>query len=107
VREVGEVAVTIYEGKRTIDGLLVTKDGNRLDEHYAVQQYTTWGFEWTYEGASPRQLALALLVDHLGDEERAIRLSEPFMQRIVANLDNDWTLTPGDIQDAIKQIEKQ
>jgi hypothetical protein len=29
------------------------------------------------------------------------------MQRIVANLDNDWTLTPGDIQDAIKQIEKQ
>ena len=81
-----------YEGQRTIDGLVVTVDGKRLDEHYAVKRFTKFGFEWTYEGDSPRQLALAILFDHLGDEERAISLSEPFMKEIVANLDNDWTL---------------
>jgi hypothetical protein len=81
-----------YEGKRTIDGLVVTVDGKRLDEHYEVKRFTKYGFEWTYEGASPQQLALAILFDYLGDSQRAIDLSEPFMKEIVANLDQDWTL---------------
>jgi ethanolamine utilization protein EutQ (cupin superfamily) len=84
-----------YQGKRTIDGLVVTVDGKRLDERYDVKQFTRYGFEWTYEGESPQQLALAILVDYVGDKERAIRLSAPFMKSVVANLDNDWTL-PGD-----------
>jgi len=84
--------MTTYEGKRTIDGLVVTADGKRLDEHYEVKRFTKYGFEWTYEGESPQQLALAILYDHLGDKDRAIRLSEPFMKKVVANLDNDWTL---------------
>jgi uncharacterized protein DUF6166 len=82
-----------YEGKRTIDGLVVTVDGKRLDEHYDVKRFTKYGFEWTYEGESPQQLALAILFDYLGDKDRAIRLSQPFMQDIVANLDNDWTIS--------------
>ena len=64
-------AMKTYEGKRSIDGLLVTVDGRPLPEHYEVKQFTKWGFEWTYEGASPQQLALAILYDHLGDKERA------------------------------------
>ena len=95
-----------YEGTRTIDGLVVTVDGQPLREHYDVKQFTTWGFEWTYEGPSPQQLALAILYDHLADGERAIRLSEPFMQAIVAELDNDWTLTSEDIENAIQRIER-
>ena len=85
------------EGKRTIDGLVVTVDGKRLDEHYDVKRFTRYGFEWTYEGDSPQQLALAILVDHLGDKDRAIKLSGPFMKKIVANLDNDWTLSSDDV----------
>lgn len=95
-----------YEGKRTIDGLRVTVDGKPLPEHYEVKKFTSYGFEWTYEGESPQQLALAILVDHLGDNDRAIRLSEPFMKSIVANLDNDWTLKSGEIDTALKSIEK-
>ncbi len=95
-----------YEGKRTIDGLVVTVDGKRLPEHYEVKQFTTWGFEWTYEGESPQQLALAILVEHLGDPSRAIRLSGPFMRKVVANLDNDWVLKDTDINTAISDIEK-
>jgi Family of unknown function (DUF6166) len=97
--------VSTFEGKRTIDGLVVTVEGARLDEHYDVKRFTSWGFEWTYEGDSPRQLALALLVEHLRDNERAIRLSEAFMRKMVANLDNDWLLTSADIDAAIKEIE--
>jgi hypothetical protein len=86
-----------YEGQRTIDGLVATVDGKRLDEHYEVKRFTKFGFEWTYEGDSPQQLALAILYDHLGDKDRAIRLSEPFMKTVIANLDNDWTLGSGEI----------
>ena len=93
-----------YEGKRTIDGLVVTVDGQPLDEHYDVKQFTRYGFEWTYEGASPQQLALAILVDHLGDEARAIRLSDAFMKKIIANLDNDWTLSSDDIDAALAEV---
>ena len=86
-----------YEGKRTIDGLVVTVDGKRLDEHYDVERFTKYGFEWTYEGESPQQLAFAILYDFLGDNKRAGALSEPFMKQVVANLDNDWVLTGTDI----------
>jgi hypothetical protein len=95
----------IYQGKRTIDGLVVTVDGQPLAEHYEVKRFTKFGFEWTYEGDSPRQLALAILADCLGDNARAIRLSEPFMKQIVANLDNDWQLTGAEVDAAVRNIE--
>lgn len=93
-----------YRGSREIDGIKVTVDGRPLDEHYEVKQFTKWGFEWTYEGASPRQLALAILYDHLGDKDRAIKLSEPFMKRVIADLGNDWTLTQAEIERAIEDL---
>jgi hypothetical protein len=86
-----------YQGKRTIDGLVVTVDGKPLPEHYEVKQFTKQGFEWTYDGESPQQLALAILFDYLGDKDRAIALSGSYMKDVVANLDNDWALTGADI----------
>jgi hypothetical protein len=84
---------------------VVTVDGRKLDERYDVKQFTKYGFEWTYEGESPLQLALAILVDHLKDNARAIRLSQPFMRKVVANLDNDWTLTGEEIDAALRDLE--
>ena len=96
-----------YEGKRTIDGLVVTADGRPLDEGYGVKRFTKYGFEWTYEGESPQQLALAILYDYVGDKERAIRLSEPFMKSVVANLDNDWTIRGDEIDAFLKTAQAQ
>jgi len=96
----------IYQGKRTIDGLVVTVGGQPLGEHYEVKRFTKFGFEWTYEGDSPQQLALAILFEHLGNKERAIALSQPFMRKIVANLDNDWTLGSDEIAAFIGETEK-
>ena len=95
--------MTVYEGKRTIDGIVVTADGKPLDEHYEVKRFTKYGFEWTYEGESPQQLALAILYNHLGDAERAVALSEPFMKSVIANLDNDWTLSSDEIAAFMRQ----
>src|SRR5579863_9734765 len=99
----GAQTMKIYEGKRTIDGLVVTVDGKPLPEHYEVRQVTKRGFEWTYDGTSPRQLALAILFDHLGDKDRAIALSEPYMKDVVANLDNDWKLTGADVDAYVRR----
>jgi hypothetical protein len=92
-----------YEGRRTIDGLVVTVDGQGLDEHYEVKRFTKFGFEWTYEGESPQQLAMAILYDHLGDKERAVRLSESFMKAVIANLDNDWVLSGAEVDAFVRQ----
>ena len=86
-----------YAGRRTMDGLVVTVDGKPLPEHYEVKQFTRRGFEWTYDGTSPQQLALAILFDHLGDKDRAIVLSEPYMKDVIANLDNDWRLSSDEV----------
>jgi hypothetical protein len=96
-------AMKIYEGRRTMDGLVVTVDGAPLPPHYEVKQFTKRGFEWTYDGTSPQQLALAILFDHTRDSERAIALSEQFMKDVIANLDNDWRLTGDNVAAYLRQ----
>jgi Family of unknown function (DUF6166) len=86
-----------YIGDRTIDGVKVTVDGAPLDPCVDVKEFTKNGFEWSYEGPEPRQLALALLVAHLGDKAVAIAMAEPFMRAIVANFGNEWEMTSDDI----------
>ena len=90
--------------RSTIDGILVTVDGEPLDPRTDIEQYTDLGFEWTYEGPEPRQLALAILADHLGDDARARELSEAFMRDVVANFDNTWEMTGEDIDVVISAL---
>ena len=66
----------VYEGGRSLDGAVVTVDGAPLDPRFDIRRFSPAGFEWTYIGDGPRQLALALLADHLGDESRALALTE-------------------------------
>ncbi len=87
----------IYEGGRSLDGAVVTVDGIPLDPRFDLRRYSPAGFEWTYEGDGPRQLALALLADRLGDDRRAVSLTEAFMQEVVAELDNAWRMTGDEI----------
>ena len=97
-----------YAGDRTIDGIVVTVDGEPLDQRLDIRRYSENGFEWTYEGAASRQLALAILADHLGAGEdaraRALALVEPFMRDVVANFDNTWEMTSDDVAAAIESF---
>ena len=45
------------------------------------------------------------LPEQLGDTQRALHLCEAFMRRVIANLDNDWVLTSGEIEEAVAAIE--
>jgi hypothetical protein len=94
-------------GDRTIDGVKVTVDGKPLDQRLDIQKFTPNGFEWSYEGPEPRQLALAILAAHLDDAAKAKALVEPFMTAIVANFGNDWEMTSADIDAALAAIQRQ
>ena len=96
--------MTLYAGARTIDGIQVTADGRPLDPRYDLKRFTRGGFEWTYEGPEPSQLALALLADRLGDGEKAVALTEPFMRKVIANLENDWQLTGAEIDRVVAEL---
>jgi len=95
----------IYEGGRGLGGAQVTVDGAPLDPRFDLRRFSPMGFEWTYEGDGPRQLALALLCDHLGDDARALRLAEAFMRRVVAELDNAWMLTGEEVDAALAALD--
>ncbi|MGA9867884.1 MAG: DUF6166 domain-containing protein [Acetobacteraceae bacterium] len=97
--------MTVYEGGRSLDGAEVTADGVPLDPRLDLHTFSRAGFEWTYEGDGPRQLALALLAHHLGDPARALALTEPFMRAVVADLDNAWRLNSADIDVELARIE--
>jgi len=94
----------IYVGGRSLAGAEVTVDGKKLDPRLDLKRLSPTGFEWTYEGNGPAQLALALLADHLGDDRRALALYEPFMRALVADLDNSWELTSAEIDTALKAL---
>jgi hypothetical protein len=103
-REAGP-AMAVYVGERASDGARVLVDGRPLDPRHDLRAISANGFEWTYEGAEPAQLALALLADHLGDGAAALRLHEAFMRQVVANFDNEWTMTGDDIDAAIGLLD--
>jgi hypothetical protein len=71
-----------YEGERTLRGIKVTVDGVPLLPQVDLRCFNKTGFEWTYVGPGPQQLALALLADHLRDDAKALALSEPFMRHV-------------------------
>jgi hypothetical protein len=93
-----------YTGDRTIDGISVLVDGRPLDPRFDLKRFSKTGFEWTYEGGAPAQLALAILADHYQDDEKAHAHHEQFMREIVANFDNEWVMTSEDIDRALANI---
>ena len=94
----------IYEGARTLDGAIITVDGKALPPRFDLRLLSKAGFEWTYEGAGPAQLALALLADHFGDDRLALRHYEGFMRAVVAHLDNAWRLSSAELDAACKAL---
>ena len=55
-------------------------------------------------GLELRRRVVNQMADHLGDDQEALRLTDPFMRAVVANLENDWELTSSDIDEALARI---
>ncbi|MGH9158161.1 MAG: DUF6166 domain-containing protein [Acidimicrobiales bacterium] len=68
-----------------------------------VELHSPDGFQWGYGGSGPADLALAILIDHLGEEPTgeelrhglslAERLHQDFKWAFVTRFGNDWSLT--------------
>ncbi len=86
-----------YVGDRTIDGVVVTVDGEPLDEYAEMAGFSRGGFEGSYEGKGPSQLAFAILADHFGYTRKVAELQSRFMRAAVANFQNEWEMTSADI----------
>jgi hypothetical protein len=65
------------------------------------------GFEWGHGGSGPAQLALALLADHLADDDTALRLHQRFKWSVIAPLrEPRWALRAEDLKMAVAQLRR-
>ena len=97
-----------YEGKRSYGQCFVTVDGRALDPRFDLHMHSPDGFEWSYGGSGPAQLALAMLADHLGDDQEALNLYQRFKWTVIAGLPRrGWTLNSRDIDQALEAIRSR
>jgi len=97
--------VKIYEGKRYGYAVEVTVNGSPLDPRLDLWNHSPTGFEWGYGGSGPAQLALAILADHLANDEKAVRLHQDFKFKVIASLSRQgWTLTSDQIGQALVSL---
>jgi hypothetical protein len=75
-----------------------------LQERQDVINHSPTGISWGYSGSGPAQLALAILLDYLGDEQEARSEYQHFKFKVIARLPQnaEWTLTGRQIEQALK-----
>jgi len=96
-----------YEGRREGYAVTVTVDGRRLNPRFDLWNHSPSGFEWGYVGSGPAQLALAILADHLGDDQEALNLYQRFKWAVIAELPGrGWMLTSRDIDQLLKNVQE-
>jgi len=97
--------VRTYVGLRDYHLTVVTVNDQPLDPRFDLWEHSPTGFEWGYGGSGPAQLALALLADHLGDDDRAVALHQEFKWAVIAKLSQPtWTLTSDQIEHAVQSL---
>jgi hypothetical protein len=93
----GPSSDTVYHGRRDPTAPVgkectVTVDGEPLALRYDLLSASPAGFEWSYGGSGPAQLAVALLA-HAFDDEFAKCHYQRFKREVVAKLPEErWIL---------------
>jgi hypothetical protein len=95
----GQPVVTVYDGQKCQALPL------RLD----LFNHSPTGFSWGYGGSGPAQLALAVLADALGNDDRAVRLHQEFKFKVVAGWPEGerWWITAEQIAAVVKVIDQE
>lgn len=104
-----------YIGERTPDRrevLVLDKSrpdgGYLLNPRHDLRNHSPDGFNWGYGGSGPAQLALALLADALGDDEKAQRLYQDFKFKVIGRLDGDrFELSEENIRQTVARLEAE
>ena len=96
-----------YEGRREGYTVIVTVSGRPLNPRLGLWNHSPTGFEWGYGGSGPAQLALAILADHLADDEQAFNLHHRFKWMVIAELPRrHWTLASQEIDQALQTLRE-
>lgn len=74
----------------------VSRNGERRNLKLDDDRLIDAEFEWGYEGAGPRRLAVAILNDFLGRNVE-LTVSNDFLRDVVAHLRNEFELTGAEI----------
>ncbi len=100
-----------YEGTPNPDGagpckVTVAEDTGTpkpLPKRLDLFNHSPDGFAWGYGGSGPAQLALAILCEHLGDDEKAVALHQPFKWALIAPMNGDmpWAIDSDEIENWI------
>lgn len=102
-----------YEGRRDKDGtprVYVVEDNTvgPLPPRLDLANKSPTGLNWGYAGSGPAQLALAIVADATGDDDRALRLYQAFKARFVQNLDaaSPWQISRETVLLMLAAIER-
>ena len=96
-----------YEGHREGYAVIVTVNGRRLNPRHDLWNHSPTGFEWGYGGSGPAQLALAILADHLGNDQQAFDFHHRFKWAVTAELPGrGWTLTSQEIDRVLQNLRE-
>lgn len=84
----------VYSG-RSLGEVTVREDGTTrpLDPRTDLTKTEPRPFTWGANPSGAAQLSLALLADALGDDEAAKKYHQKFLDRVITNLPNRWTIT--------------
>jgi hypothetical protein len=97
-----------YQGTREGRVADVRVDGRLLNPRLDLWNHSPSGFEWGYGGSGPAQLALALLADHLQNDEEAVQLHQEFKFAVVAGLPyRGWMLTSVELARTVASLRAQ
>lgn len=93
-----------------VDVRTSTRHGiEKLDPRLDLANHSPTGLSWGYVGSGPAQLSLALLADALEDDERALKLYQPFQRAYIARIPikKEWGLTATMIELLANITERQ
>ena len=97
--------VKTYQGWREGAAVLVTVNHGPLNPRLDLYNHSPTGFEWGYAGSGPAQLALAIVADHLRNDDEAFNLYQEFKRGVVARLPYPgWTLTSAQVAETLETL---
>jgi hypothetical protein len=105
----------VYMGIRGADGIARVqveepdKPARVLAPRTDLFKHCATGLDWGYAGSGPKQCALAMLADALGDDVRAIRVHGGFHFYVIAALPRHlpWHLMEGQVLAMVEEIEQK
>jgi hypothetical protein len=104
----------VYIGIRSADGNAFVqveapgKPGRLLAPRTDLFKHSMSGLDWGYSGSGPKQCALAVVADALGDDMRALRVHGGFHFYVIAALPRHlpWRLTDAQVTELVAEIEQ-